>query len=466
MKNSKLLQVIEHLDKRELRELKPFLRSPFFNQREEVAQLFDYIVDCLYLLDIEPSKTGAHRYLKRPEPFEPQQIRYLMSWLLQLIEKYLSLSAFLEDDVGQKIALSRVYRSKGLQKHFEQNYQKLLNQQQQQPFRHAEFYESQYRTELERYQFRAAQQRFVEQNLQVISDNIDLAYISRKLRQTCLSISHQTVYNTAYQFGLLEEVLQYVEKNNLLPIPAVGIYYHCFLALRTTEEAHFNAFKKGILDHEALFPAEELRDLYLLALNYCIRRLNDGLQHYAGEGLDLYKAGLANGVLLSDNRHLSRFTYRNIVAMALKVGDLEWVATFIRDYKSFLKSEFRESMYSFSLARLAYQKKDYGQVLELLQRSEYSDLLLNLAAKTLMLKTFYELREYDLLDAHLQAMKAFIRRKDLIGYHKINYNNIIRFTQKLLNLNFNAPSEKAVLMRQIQAEEHLTEREWLLEQLE
>ncbi|MCB0578048.1 MAG: hypothetical protein KDD10_01900, partial [Phaeodactylibacter sp.] len=103
--------------------------------------------------------------------------------------------------------------------------------------------------------------------------------------------------------------------------------------------------------------------------------------------------------------------------------------------------------------------------LEYLQRSEYQDLLLNLAAKTLMIKAFYELGEYDTLESHLDAMKVFLRRKDIIGYHRRNYRCIIRYTQKLLHLNRHDREEVEGLRKMIEGEEVLTERAWLLEQV-
>ena len=82
-----------------------------------------------------------------------------------------------------------------------------------------------------------------------------------------------------------------------------------------------------------------------------------------------------------------------------------------------------------------------------------------------LLKSYYHLEEFDLLDAHLNAMNNFIRRNKVLGYHKANYLNIIRYTKKLIALN--AYDKKAVeLLRQLlMAEEKLTEKNWLLQQV-
>ncbi|MCO6490991.1 MAG: hypothetical protein J5I98_21415 [Phaeodactylibacter sp.] len=465
MEGSRLLAVLESLNKKEVRELRKLLRSPFFNQREDVVLLFEFIAEWLFTLKTAPTKERAFEALYPGRPYDAQQVRYAMSWLLKAIESYLALQPWLADERQQMAELARAYRERRLPKHFRQTMRQLNRRQQEQPIRNAEYFEYEYRIQLEQYAFTASRKRTGEHNLQEISDTIDLAFVARKLRQTCFLLAHQAVYKREYDFGLLEEALRFVDKKGLLRFPTIAGYYHCYHALSGIEpERHFQEFKAILLRQSQRFPADEARDLYLLAINYCIRELNAGREGYAREGLDLYKEGFRTGMLLQEGQ-ISRFTYRNAVAMALKEGELAWAENFIRDFRDKLPKEHQESMHSFSLARLAYVRRQYGHALEYLQRSEYQDLLLNLAAKTLMIKAFYELGEFDTLESHLDAMKVFLRRKDIIGYHRRNYRNIIRYTQKLLHLNRHDREEAEGLRKAIEGEEVLTERAWLLEQV-
>ena len=81
------------------------------------------------------------------------------------------------------------------------------------------------------------------------------------------------------------------------------------------------------------------------------------------------------------------------------------------------------------------------------------------------MKVYFETGEFDLLDAHLKTMRMFIRRNKRMGYHHRNWQNIVRFTQKLMELNPFDQQEREVLRQAIEQEEVLTEREWLLGQL-
>jgi hypothetical protein len=63
-------------------------------------------------------------------------------------------------------------------------------------------------------------------------------------------------------------------------------------------------------------------------------------------------------------------------------------------------------------------------------------------------------------------MRNYIHRKRVIGYHRSNYLNIVRYSDKLLRLNWNNKKEVEALKTELEKEEVLTEREWLVAQVD
>jgi len=465
MKKSRLFSVFCTLSKRELRELRKMVRSPFFNQREYVAILYDYLYECHIELRVDPAKEQAYRRLFPNTPFDHPRLRLAMSLLLKLIEQFLVYNKVFEDPGKSKIQLAAIYRERKLDRQFETAIKDAQEWQAKKAIRNAEYYNDLYNIQLEQYLYSSARKHTEELNLQEISDTIDINYLTLKLRQTCLLLSHQTVYKTEYRFGLLDDVLKYIEDQGYLHIPAISVYYYCYHALvHPGKGGYFGNLKQLIFQHGHEFLLNETRDLYLLAINYCIKRLNEGNMEFFKEGLDLYKESLKNDYLLV-NGTLSRFSYNNAVAMGLRIGEYEWVEGFIHKYKEALGKPYRENTFSFNLSRLEYERKNYDSALQLLQKADYRDILLNLGVKTLQLKIYYELKEYDLLESHLDSMRIFIRRKEVIGYHQTNYLNIVNYTKKLLGANFYDKQMIASLRERIEVEDILTEKNWLLEQL-
>ncbi|MCP3932594.1 MAG: hypothetical protein GY705_26285, partial [Bacteroidetes bacterium] len=274
------------------------------------------------------------------------------------------------------------------------------------------------------------------------------------------------VYKTEYAIGLIHEVLEYVEKNNFLRFPAIAIYYYGYLALTNPiEEHYFKNLKETIFEYGHLFSHSEVRDIYLMAINYCIGRMNAGEKSYIRETFELYREGLKKEILFEENQ-LSRWTFLNIVSTGANLEEYDWVENFIHQYQDYLGEKHRQSFVHYSLARLNFERKDYTSAMRLLVQADYDDILINLNAKTMLFKMYYEQDELNALESLLESMRTYMQRKKVIGYHKANYRNIIQFTKKLVRINPYDEKGKKTLKKEIEAANPLTERKWILEQLE
>lgn len=428
--------------------------------------LFTYFRECLESGSLPVQASALKAVFGAEKSAKMQALRAVMTELMGHIEHFLVYSEKFERKGDYPIRLAEAYRKRGLEKHFRQSLHAARSDWASQPYRHAEYFDAQAAIEYELYQYQSAGQRTEALNWQELSNQTDTAFIARKLRQACFALSHQMVYSTGYNFGLLDMVLAHMRDSEALQaIPSVGLYYFCYLFLTEAEgEPFFREFKPRLLANLGQLPVDEQRNLHLLALNFCIRKINQSTPAYFREALDLYKSAL-NAELLLENGQLSHFAYSNIAAIAIKVGDTAWVEQFIHQYAPFLEKKHRDAAFHLNLARLEYVRQNMRAALQHLQQADYKDLINNLIAKTLQLKIYYETGEYDALDAHLQSMQTFIRRQRVIGYHKTNYQNIVRFGRRLLQLNPNSRQDRQALRLRIESEPVLTEREWFLEML-
>lgn len=462
MTNALLWQTFASLSNLERKHLGQWLQSPFFCRRKETVRLFEFLQHCMSA-GVSPGMEEAYASLFGPEQaLDLPALRLVMSELLDQIEHFLVYREIFSNDGEYKIRLAGAYRRRGLEKHFRQRLHSARVSWGSQPFRHTEYFDAQAALEYEWYQHLSAGRRTEALNWQQLSDQTDTAYIARKLRQACMALSHQTVYKAQYNFGLLDAVLTHIQASEtLLQTTAVALYFFCYRFLTESEgEGYFRRFKVQLFDNLDQLPVDEQRNLHLLAINFCIRKINQLESAYFREALDLYQSALNAGLLL-ENGQLSHFAYNNIVAIALKVGDIDWTEHFIHEHARFLEKKHRDAAFHLNLARVEYVRQNLKSALIHLQQADYKDLINNLIAKTLQLKIYFEAGEYDALDAHLQSMQMFIRRQRVIGYHKTNYLNIVRYTRRLMQ---SSPDSLTTLRQQIEAEPVLTEKEWLLEQ--
>ncbi len=470
MEKSRLLHLLRTFSPAELRGLKKFAQSGLTNPRPEVATLLEVLTKSLRNGRPAPDKETAFRQIFQQKEYDDQRVRLAMSGLYQLAHQYLAVQDFLTDTAAGQLRLAQVLRHRPLPARLREAapraaFAEAAEAVARQPWRNADFQEAHYRLSLERHRFELDNPTPEHLDLQALSHDLDQAFLARKFWQSCFMLAHQTASNAAYDFGLLEAALAHAEASGALATPAVAVYFYCYRALTNpTETAFFQQFKAELLAHSALFPPEERRDLFVLAINFCIRQYNAGNPIYLAEQFDFYREGLDKKYFLTDGT-LSRYTYLNAATSGLAMHELDWVEHFIQEYRDLLPEPHRESLFSFNLARLEYQRRALGPALQLLQKADYKDLLLSLAAKMLQLKIFYELMEFDLLESHLQAFGTFIRRKKALGYHRENYQNTLYFTQKLLETNRSDKVARAALRTEMEATKALAEREWLLGQV-
>jgi len=467
MQNSQLVNVLHTFSKKDIRDCRKWLESPAHNLREDVLLLFDYLMEEGRLEDETAlDKATVFPLIFPDEEYDDAKMRQVMHFLLKAVEEFLTYQELMTDDAQAHIALSRVYRKRKLNKLFKKNIRTLGKLQKKAPFRNREFFNKEYLIQQENYAYLSEFKR-VELNLQEVSDTLDLTFLADKLRQSVFMLSHQTVYKNEYDIGLLDEVLAYLEnKPKLLEIPAIAMYYFGYKALTNKqEEQYFNKLKSQLIENAHFFPHSEIRDIYLMAINYCIGRMNAGDSAFIREAFELYQPGYERKILI-ENEQVSRLTFLNSVTIALRLGEFEWAEQFIENYQHYLEERYRESFVRFSLARLNFERKNYDEAMRLLVQVEFDDILFNLNARTMLLKMYYEQDEFDALDSLLGSTNTYLQRKKVMGYHKSNYKNIIRFTKKLTRINPFEKTEREKLYKEIEAANPLTEKSWLLEQLQ
>ena len=466
MKDSRLLEIFQQLSSKEIRVLEKFVNSPFHNQRPDVILLYNYLRQFVQ----NPAKIMLQKEAVFPrifpnEPFSEKKIRYTMSFLYQTIKDFLAIQEFQINPINSQIAVVQAFRKKGVGKLFEQELKTSTTLLKKSPLRNQTYYFQNYLLQNERYLFTTSQTRGEAFGLIESSEHLDQFFIINKLRQSAEILSHQSLDNTQFQPDFLSDVLAYLVKNGTTNNPAIAIYYHCYQVL--AEAATLNYFqnlRQLIAKYSHCFPIRELQDIYTFAINYCIKRLNAQALDFGREALILYKEGLQQQIFF-ENGILSRFNYKNIVALGLGLKEFDYVADFIETYKPYLEKKYRASAYCYNLALLHYRMANYGKAMELLQQVGTKDVFNNLTARRMLVIIYYDQGDFDALYSLLDSFQNYIYRKRGLGYHRKLYLNFIKFTRKLLQLEGMTGTQVSALQEEILSTGNVTEREWLLAQI-
>ncbi|MEZ4948529.1 MAG: hypothetical protein R2784_03925 [Saprospiraceae bacterium] len=465
MAANKVVLVMQTLDKKDLKLLDKFVRSPIYNQHEDVIRLFDYLKNALHDGNGSLSNEAIFSVLFPDQAFEVQKLHYVNSYLLKTIESYFAWKEWQDDEMENSLYLLRAYRNRKIDDQFERTYRQIEKKLFNQPYRNLQHHSLEYRLRIE--QIKAeSNRRGSDLHLQELSDAQDTWFAVEKLYNASTMISHQAVVKKEYDMGLLYPILDFLEDSKLMEVPAVSLYFHAFKALADLEnEKDYRQLKSAIEKYRERFPQSELRSLFLAALNFCIRRNNRGEKEYLRDMFELYQLGLDSEVFL-ENGILSRWTFRNIVSVAIQLGEYEWTKKFIEEFSDYLAEDHRSGTVNLNLAFYYYSIGDFDNAMPMLMQADHDDILHNLFAKLLQSKMLYELDDYDALESMLQSFKTYIHRKKVIGYHRSNYLNFIKYLQKVMSVNYYDKEKMEKLKGEISGEKNIVEKEWLLQRVE
>jgi len=466
MKNSNLWKLLSKLKSKELQDIQELLGYPLFNKKPSTLDLFQHLKKAMKNPNIPMSKESVYKIVFKQAKYDAPKLRYAMSDLMTIIKNYLIQSHIQEQASLSQLLLcqSLLDREAGNVFKKEWNTTSRLVKGSIMKGGLSHLYQSQLHEM--HYDYTRQHARQGDMHLQEGSDGLTMFYLTQTLRQRCLMLSHQNVAVKEYEQVFFDEVLSFLRQSNMKNDFLIEIYYHSYhAAINPDDINHFHRLKELLDKYWEKIAADEIRDIYVLIINYCIKKINNGEKEFVNEVLQFYKKGLQRNLLI-DKGWLSRFTYKNIATIGLVAQENNWVLGFLESYKKFLHPSERNITYQYNLAIYHFRLSSYEESLITLRNVEFkNDVFYNLDIRRMLLRIYYELGHYDSLQSLLESFTTYINRNKSLGYHRENYLNLIKIVKKIIHPNSRKPLVKEKLLHQIQETKALAERKWLLDVL-
>lgn len=471
MTDSKFYKFLQCLNSKEIRRFRLYLESPYFNVNIPILSLFDqFEAKLLSNTKEDMVKENVWMHIYPNEPFDYDKLRKLQHKLMELAYDFLaqqiydSSTALKTQNLLQNLADKQMDEfmptaiNSGLA---------VLNKQQN---RHGNFYYEVFAIEKYKYILANLESERVKKstidklNFNEIDENLNVFYISEKLRLICLLMSWSKMIKVDTQLPLVNEIIELVDSQSLLRYPAISVYYQIYKTYLEPEELnHFYTLKNLIEKHLHLFPPTDARDIVNAAINYTIQKQNKGILSFAQDNFELWKHALETEVVLVNNE-ISNWAFKNIITLGLRLKQFDWVEMFIEEFGPKIDILYRENAINYNKACLFFYKKNYNLAIPLLQKVQFDEVTYGLDAKSLLLASYYELDEIDPLYSHIDSFKAFVQRnKSITPDRKKRYIDLIKFTKSISNtkLDQKALSKLKDEIKNSQA----ASKNWLLEKM-
>ncbi len=460
MYNTSLSDLFKHLNKTDRKQLKKMVRSPFYNQREDVIALFDYLdahIDKGALL-LQKEKVFAEIYPGKK--FDVDTLYYTMSFLTQIIQKYLTISELEEHATDAQLYLYKALLKRGAEKAADKTLSDAKSFLEKQKLRNAEYHYQHYKIGYEELNAASKRKRGINLDLQKLSDSFTCFVLSQSLKLGYNFLSQQKVSKEIIDFPLIFPLVELSKKSKVASVKMQLNAYKVSENNINEQEDFFKLLKSEIIDRTDQFSDEELRDCLLVAINYSISKQNQGDLDFVKEAMFLHRFGLDKRFMIEDGV-LSPYYYRNATMLALKINEFEWAEKFLHDFKQYLPSNEREHIFKYNLAIFNFRKKNYDTAMNLLQEVNFKEALLNLDVRRLLARTYYELNEMSSLFSLIENSKVYLHRQKEISYGKESYSNFFKFLDKILKTNLKNAADKEKIRLEIVDTKLLAERDWL-----
>ena len=473
MQKTKLLELLRTLRKEEFRRLYKFVKSPYFNTNQGVVKLYEYLRPHYpEFKSAKLKKEEVFKYIYPDETYLDTRIRTLISFLKHLVEDYLIELELQEDTTTRERALIAALGRRNCYAFFEEHSEKLIQnlEKVERPIGDIDGTLG-HLQELQKniYFHPLTSKNHAQLRLAESMRHLDIEYYSQKLLHICEMLS-RTFYlsespNLAFSDVLLDEVQkQYGELpyfRLMLEIKALfsqndsKLFFSCKdIFFETIEKLSWNV-QSSVLGY---------------LLNYAIFQANRGNAEFTREIFHLYQKGLEFD-LLENQGKMTDYTFTNIAVNAAFLEEFDWAFNFVDTYESHLDEQVRDDAKMLALAYIYFYKKDFDEVVSLLNAGRFKNNLHLLRARTLGLRAYFELfleddRYFEFLESSIQSFEKYLRREQFIAKSKSKvYLNFTSYLKKLSRLYVDQKLKnykKVDLIQQIKSVDQMVAKSWLI----
>jgi len=462
MFDSKLHLLLMTFSDKDLRNFDFFLKSPYFNSNT-LLQTFFANYKMYYLKSARNEISIQYFYeITFNEHYDDKKLKHYMNYVFEMAEQFLIHETVKENRIMQNEILLEMYLNKKLDKHFSYLSKKQEKEigKIQYPSRLKLQHEFNFlNTELKK--FNETKERKVNPKIHEYNNKLLAQFIYEKFKLTCEMIALQQSLNVTFEYDFLNELYQYVVRNNYLNEPLIKLYTLVLqLFLQDVEYKSFMDIKNEIILILIHIDKMESKNALTYIINYAIKKANNGEENYIAELFHLYGLGLKNKILFEGDT-ISPWALKNYVLTGIKLNNTLEIERELKDYCNLLLPHMQKNAFSYNSALVAFHKGDIDMSQRLLNEVSFDDIFYNMDTRRLLSKIFFEKKEFIVLENHIKSFKIFIQRNETISdNYKKSYEKFLFYLNKMMKANSKNNEE---LIQSIEQEKLLADKDWLLQ---
>ena len=458
MLKSSLLEIIRTFSKQELVKFEDFVRSPYFNKKENVIRLFNAIKKYApEFTDENLEKEKVWMNLFPGKDYNYGIMKNFIHDLTGLSEKYILIEQYSGESFRCELDLIEAANSRNIQKftsgkidQFEKKIKSEIDPNKYQSINQFLFIAGNYHD---------AKSTFIHENdlkqnrqdyLRLSSEYFLFNFLIRSFKIIHNSFANEAVekkpvsktllenfFLKLKEHSILEDLLLKENKDQDTPSKIVNCFYLMYEALTSDgDKAAYDKFKSYLMENIALLSGYDIQNLNNCR-HTCAIFLKASDTEVARETLEWYKFLEKKNILLLRSGLIPNNLMLTVVNYSVKLKDTVFAEEFLNRYAARLPADSRENTYNYCTAMIHFGKGEFGKSLEYLSKISDEKMIRKYILKKLYLRIYYELNDYESFLYAFDAFAHFQKRNKLTNETRAmafnNFSNNIKSLFKLRN---------------------------------
>jgi hypothetical protein len=438
MFDTPLIETLRHLTDNERQQLDKFVHSRLFYHPDNasgVVALFEELM--VYAPFFEDKTTLDRNRLAEKLEKTPQYIAKTASNLHAVVRRFIAWT-FRETtstDFFDQLALLKFYKERNLPNRFDNLYEKIERDMAQRnaPISSEALYQR-FCLDAEKFEWMSRYKMTSDLNLRATLDSFEAYYLLQKAQFTYNLMLRRlnSPFDTEGYLSVLDDIERYCLRHSPEGEGLLLLFYEAILLLIEREDADFERFQLFLDKYDAALSLEDFHSLHGLERQYLLTQFNKGRIELLPQVVNIYRVHLQKG-LLEKNGYLMPSVFANIVRYGCRLGDLDWVETFLKTYQYRLGGTAHPQ----ELFRLyyAYFLIFKGQLKEAEENlsADFEDPITRVDARCFEMMILYDTRS-DLIEYKIEAFRKLVRNTSgLPDIRREGFHNFALSLRKMLN---------------------------------
>lgn len=485
MQKHKIFQLLSTIPAKDIKKLKYFINSPYYNTNKNISLLFESIAKYYpAFTNKKLQKQFLYKSVYGAVPYKDSTMRNLLSKLLALIEDFISIENFNENKFLRGNLLLEELINKNQKELVIKNLRKLKNKFKSSKAIDYDYMIDLYKLEKNKFNFGVLNDTITNKNkvysqIRQLNNSaiyLTIYYITEIICEYLNVFFYHEKYNATNSAGFIPVILDcldlkkvqlYIKNNNEYDFIFeiyIALYY---TVLMHTEDSYYDTYKNLITKYSPKLSPDEISFHYSVLINLCIIKEKSRVHKkcYSQELLDLYEMVLEKEYYKNKKmKHLPESLFRDILFLQIRMKRPDLMSILIDHHCDKINPKQKENMKNFANAFYYYETNNFPEAMEYCNKIKPDYFIYKYDIKNLMLKIYYELGFYEAALNIIHSYKESLRKDEfLIDARKVRFKNFINFLQKIILIKINNKSGEIDYVRsKLNKLEDVSFKNWLL----